>query len=215
MAEEKKTEPQETPDPLEEPTREQRIEKLEERIAELTDGKMTFFKGGEDTDADQGVIEAFLENVVAMEKAGWSTAAERLEEGGLELVPADELDDEALTKKLWDVVHAMALRNMYVTSTNHLSDRELYVQLIDSLYEESFMGPATRGFNFVIDLVSSGSDESIDLSFKYYAGEDQRQHWMDRFPDYEMPAKETPPYDRSLPQPDWTPPDDDDEEAPM
>ena len=202
--------------PDEEPSQEQRIEKLQERIAELS-GKAMMFEG--DAELDPDIQEAFLENVVAMEEAGFSAPAEKLKEGGLVLRPASELDDQAVHDKLWEVVHAMALRNMFVTSTDHLSDRELYVRLMENLEEESFMGPAVprRGFNFVIDLVSSGSDEDNELYLKYYADEQTREQWTEDFPDMEIPERVQPPYDRDrlLPQPDWTPPDWDDEEPVM
>jgi hypothetical protein len=202
--------------PDEEPSQEQRIEKLQERIAELS-GKAMMFEG--DAELDPDIQEAFLENVVAMEEAGFSAPAEKLKEGGLALPPASELDDQAVHDKLWEIVHAMALRNMFVTSTDHLSDRELYVRLMENLEEESFMGPAVprRGFNFVIDLVSSGSDEDNELYLKYYADEQTREQWTEDFPDMEIPERVQPPYDRDrlLPQPDWTPPDWDDEEPVM
>ncbi|MCP4663773.1 MAG: hypothetical protein GY856_50965 [bacterium] len=210
-----KTEPEETIDSMEGLSQEQRIEKLRERIAELTDGQMTF---QENDDVPPEIMEAFLSNVAVMEEAGWSVPAERLKEGGLELTPPDELDDEALHNKLWEVIHAMALRNMYVTSTDHLSDRELYTVLLEELHEEGFMGPPTPtpGSSYVFDLVDSGSEEDTYLTFKYYADDKYRRYWLKQFPDYEMPAREKPPYDRDrfLPQLDWTAPepDEDDDE---
>jgi len=207
-----KTEAEETTDPMAELSQEQRIEKLKERIAELTDGQMTF---GESDDTPPEILEAFLTNVAVMEEAGWSVPAERLKEGGLELTPADELDDEALHKKLWEMIHAMALRNMYVTSTDHLSDRELYTTLLEELHEEGFMGPPTPtpDFGYIFDLVDSGSEEDTYLTFKYYADDKYRRSWMEQFPDYEMPAREKPPYDRDrfLPQHEWTEPEPDEE----
>lgn len=202
--------------PAKEPSQEQRIEKLQARIAELS-GKVMTFAGAEELDPD--VHESFLENVIAMEEAGVSVPGDMLKEGGLVLPSADELDDAALHDKLWETLHAMALRNMFVNSTDHLSDRELYVELTEQLAEESFMGPAvpTRGFNFVIDLVGSGSDEDNHLYLKYYADDQTRERWSEDFPDGAMPERARPPYDRdrSLPQPDWTPPDWDDEEPVM
>jgi hypothetical protein len=69
----------------------------------------------------------------------------------------------------------------------------------------------------VIDLVSSGSDEDNELYLKYYADEQTREQWTEDFPDMEIPERVQPPYDRDrlLPQPDWTPPDWDDEEPVM
>ncbi len=202
-------------DPAAEPSQEERIEKLKERVAELAGGEMSF--GGNAMDLD--LEEEFLKNVVAVEEAGWTRPADHLKEGGLKLVPPERLDDEELPAKLRDVIHAMALRNMYVSNTDHLSDRELYTELVEQLHEESFMGPAqpARGFNFIIDLVGSGSEEDNHLYMKYYADHDYRRRWHEDYPEDDIPEKEEPPYDRDrqLPQPDWTPPDFDDDEPLM
>lgn len=212
----KKTDRTETAGAAQELSQEQRIERLKERVSELTGGRMEV----EDADLEPDLLEQYLEHVVMIEEAGWSVPADLLKEGGLELTPPDELDDEALSRKLREVVHAMALRNMYVASTDHLSDRELYTELVEEhLAEEAFMGPAkpVRGFNYIIDLVGSGSEEDMILYHKYYADDRARRSWLEDFPDDDMPAKEKPPYDRDrfLPQPDWTPPDDDEEDEPQ
>ncbi len=207
MAEDEKARRQEAGDPTQEPSQEERIEKLNERIAELTDGKMTF-DGADDLPPD--VREQFLENVVAIEETGWSRPADHLEKGGLELVPPEELDDEAVREKLREVIHAMALRNMYVMHTDHLSDRELYSALLESLREESFMGSPepTAGFHYGIDILGSYGDEEMYLYNKYYASDESRESWLREFPDYDMPEREKPPYDRDrlLPQAEMTPP---------
>ncbi len=211
-----KKEPQQDADPTGEPSQAERIKQLKDRVAELTGGALPRPQGAA---MDPDLEEEFLKHVVAVEEAGWTRPADHLAEGGLELTPPDQLDDRALSAKLRDVVHAMALRNMYVMSTDHLSDRELYVELLEHLREETLMGPATptKGYNFVIDLVSSGSDEDTYLYLKYYADDDYRRHWHEDYPEDEIPDKAEPPYDRDrfLPQPDWTPPDAQDEDEPL
>lgn len=211
-----KTAQEETADPMPPGlSQEQRIEKLKDRLAELTDGEMTLleYDAGQ---SDPAFTEQYLENVLAIEEAGWTVPAERLKEGGLELPPPDELDDEALSKKLREVIQAMALHNVYLTRTDHLNDRELYTELVeDVLQEELLMGPTTpvQGFNNFIDMLGSGSEKDAYLMLKYYADKRFRKLWLKDFPDYDMPAREKPPYDRDrfLPQPDWTPDMDDDE----
>ena len=44
--------------------------------------------------------------------------------------------DEQLTARLWEVIHALARQAVYLHSTDHLSDRQLYKQLTeDALHE--------------------------------------------------------------------------------
>jgi hypothetical protein len=90
-----------------------------------------------------------------------------------------------------------------ITSTDHLSDRQLYDRLWrHSLREEQPMVPGSIDH---VDLVSTGSEEAIHAWMKHYADEDTRRDWLKDFPDYDMPAHENPPYDRDrdLPQAEW------------
>lgn len=192
-------EPPSTKDP------EERIRELKARAAELTGGEIHSWSSG---DAPPEVLEQFWENVVAYEETPGAMPMDVLQKGGLELPPPDELDDAALPGKLRDLVQAMALRNMYVYHTDHLSDRELYDRLwSESLREEMVMPMGDHGprGNWMIDLIGSGSDEDIYLDLKYYADEEHRRHWAEDFPEDEIPEHEDPPYDRdrTLPQPDW------------
>jgi len=44
-----------------------------------------------------------------------------------------------------------------------------------------------------IDLIGSGSDEEVSLYLKYYADEDERQRWIQDFPDIQVPDRERRP----------------------
>lgn len=197
-------------------SQEERIEKLEERIRELGGHSSTV----SEEDLDPDLHESFLRNALAVEDAGWSVPADLLENGGIELTPPAEVDDESLPEKLRGLVHAMALHNMFLVHTDHLTDRELYTVLVEEhLQGETLLGPAEpkRGYNFIIDLVGSGSDEDNELYLRYHADDEWRARWKEDWPHDELPPKEEPVADRDrfLPQPDWTPVDWDEEEPVM
>ncbi len=55
---------------------------------------------------------------------------------GITIPDGAALDDESLRAKLWEVINAMGSIGMYLESTDHLSDRELYRHLVtDALCE--------------------------------------------------------------------------------
>ena len=182
------------------------IEALKRRASDLTGGQMVM---DESEDLPLEVAEQFWEQVVAYEEAPWTTHFKQLEQCGVELPAPETLDDQQLAAKLWEVVDRLAAMRVFVTSTNHLSDRELYSQLWnESLREETPAMQFDESGAWTINLVSSGSDEDTYLYLKHYADEEWRLHWLKDFPDYEMPAHEDPRYarDRSLPQATYGPP---------
>ena len=144
-----------------------------------------------------GLREQFWEHVVDFEEAEWITSFDLLVQGGMELSPPEELDDAQLNSKLWEVIRGLAMLRMFLYSTDHLSDRELYEELWhEVLREESPVMPIDDDSACHIDLVSSGSEEDNELYLRYYADEEDRQLWAKDWPNDAMPAHETPPYDR-------------------
>ena len=91
----------------------------------------------------------------------------------------------------------MSSLGAYLHNTNHLSDRELYSYLFhDALREPTVLFPENPGFVYGLDVLGSGSDEDTTLYMRYHADEDYRRQWAKDFPDFEMPPRESPPYDR-------------------
>jgi len=180
-----------------EPNQEKRIAKLREELEKLggSTGRI------EDVPAD--IEEEFLRHVLEYETAQPITLLSLLENSGLEIpLPAD-LDDTDLHAKLLEIIERMASMGAYLLHTNHLSDRELYVQLYDdSLREEAVLFPENSSYVYMIDLTGSGSDEDNQVYLKYYADEEHRKQWAVDWPDDPMPSYEDPPFDRDrhLPQ---------------
>ena len=183
--------------------REKRITELKRQAEELTGGKMA---EGKMEDTPPEVEEGFWQYVVDYEKAPWTTSFKQLEEAGIELPAPETLNDEQLTKKLWEVIHALALLRVFLEETDHLSDRELYTELwSDMLREEVKAMPPDPDGAYHLSPLGGCSDEDIQLQMKYYADEEWRQQFQKEFPDFVIAEHEDPPYDRDrlLPQPDY------------
>lgn len=148
--------------------------------------------------------EAFLGSVIAYESAPSTTHFARLEQAGVQLTPPDELDDAAVTGKLWEVIHALARLDTFLEYTDHLTDRELYAHLWwSSLREDTPCFPPGGGWVCHLDVIGSGSDEEADMYLRYYADERTRNHWRRDFPEMEIPPHKDPPFQRNalLPRP--------------
>jgi hypothetical protein len=172
----------------------ERIDRLKERAAELAGGEMNFY---ESEDISPGIQEEFWKQIVMFEESEQSPLFDHLIKAGVELPPPDELNDEQLHEKLWEVIHALQLMNVFLERTDHLSDRELYTHLwSDSLREDTFIMPGVSNFHCGLDMLGGYSEEDIYLHLKHYASEERRQEWLKDFPDYEMPPHEDPKYDR-------------------
>lgn len=179
------------------------IADLKAQAAALAGGHMTFC---EEDGMSPELREQFWRRVVAAETAPTTDLVTELKAIGVELPEPDGLDDETLHQALWTVIHALATLHVYLDQTDHLSDRELYTKLLrETLPEE--MDALDGGDNSAwhIDILGGWSLEDVALFLKYYATEEQRDHWRRDSPDLEMPEHEDPPYDRDrdLPQPSW------------
>jgi hypothetical protein len=86
---------------------------------------------------------------------------------------------------------------VFLSQTDHLSDRELYILLWgDTLREPVKDMPLDESSAWHIDLLGGGGEEDTRLYMKYYADEETRRRWLADFPEDEMPPHEEPPYDR-------------------
>lgn len=187
---------------------ENKIEALKRRAEELSGGQMEV--GSLDdypSEVPEEVEEGFWKHVVDYEEAPWTTNFQQLENAGVSLPAPDSLKDEELTAKLWEIIQKLALLHVFISQTDHLSDRELYTHLwTDSLREETKAMPVVAGAAWHIEMLGSYSEEDMRLFLKYYADDDFRRQWHKDWPKDPIPAHEDPPYDRDrlLPKPDYS-----------
>ena len=171
-----------------------RINELREAAREAAGGEMTI---SESDDGPPEVAEQFWSNVRDFESADSTCNFKQLEERGIALPAPNTLDDAALTKKLWEVIHELARMSVYLSNTDHWTDRELYEHMWhDTLREVTMDLPPNAGWVNHLDFLSSGSEEDTQMYMKYYADDEYRASWMRDFPDYVMPPHVDPPYDR-------------------
>lgn len=77
-----------------------------------------------------------------------------------------------------------------------MSDRELYAWLVTDALREELMSFGLPFGNCHLDVLGGCSEEDLILSMRYYSNDEERARWAKDFPDFPMPAKEKPPYDR-------------------
>jgi hypothetical protein len=180
-----------------------RINELKHEAEELAGGQM-FAHESDDCPAD--LAEAFWQRVVDYEKAPLTCHFQQLTDAGVKLPDPETLTDAEVTAKLWEVIQRLARMRVFISRTDHLSDRELYAHLwSDSLRELNPDMPFDEYSAWHIDILGGCSEADIDLQMKYYEDEKGRRDWLIQFPDYDMPPHEAPPYDRDrhLPQSQW------------
>ena len=182
---------------IDDPDQEERIAKLRQELEKLGGSTISL----ESMPAD--VEEEFLRQVLEYETAEPVSLFRLLENTGLEISAPDEIDDQALARKLKEIVERMASIGAYLLHTNHLTDRELYHYLyFEGLREEAVLFPENPSYAYMIDLTGSGSDSDNQIYLKYYASREHREQWACDWPNDSMPDHEDPPFDRDrfLPQ---------------
>jgi hypothetical protein len=181
--------------------RQRRTAALKARAQRLAGGKMQY---SESDALSANEREQFWQHVVDLETAPSTTNFDQLLEAGVQLPNPDTVDDRQLSATLWTVVNALADIHVFISQTDHLSDRELYAHLWHTvLREEVPLLVNGRGYTSHVCLLGGWSDEDTQLFLRYYADEEWRRDWLERYPDLPMPPHEDPPYDpdRQLPKP--------------
>ncbi|MDA1275106.1 MAG: hypothetical protein O2960_13825 [Verrucomicrobia bacterium] len=140
-----------------------------------------------------------MDTLAGVESEGWQRPIDQLNRSGVSLLPPDELTDETLTARLWELLHTLACGGFYVMHTNHFSDRELYTELWQKgIRDEALLPGKTKTGAWYHDFIGGGGEEDIQLNLRYYAPEEERSEHSRDWPDISLPSKETAPYNR-----DW------------
>ena len=187
-----------------------RINDLKYQAEQLCDGEMVQ-PISEPLPLD--VEEQFWENVVAFESAPMVKRRELLALDGAAFREPESLSESEIHAGLWVLITALAKRRIYLSCTDHLSDRELYALLVDEILEEETAEmPEESGWRSHVLIYEYGvpGDEDGQITYlRYYADEATRKQWADDFPGVTIPLRESPPFDRDsrLPQDDSEEPD--------
>ena len=139
-------------------------------------------------------LEAYMD---AVEGNGpQTTLFALLKESGIDMPAPDVLADSELTALLWKIIEALADMGVYLTSTNHLSDRDLYTVLWqDTLLEDHPVVSHEFPMTTHIDLLGGWSDEDQEIYLKYYADDEERAQIASQT-NTAIPEHEDPPFRR-------------------
>lgn len=127
---------------------------------------------------------------------------------------AEGLDDDELKIALTNLVWGLLDLGVVIECADHLSDRELYVALLDYCDEPNCVFPEDPYMTCHWSPVSDNWEDGVYL--RYYADEKLREQVGQDYPEIMMPPSELPPYPRpwirsrrpipdDMPEPDWPP----------
>ena len=138
-----------------------------------------------------------------LEHAPMTTESQELARLGFEWAPADDLTDAQLHRELWRLLERLAReRRVFVAQTNHLSDRELYIELTERrLVAEKRSLPVRQCAAWQVNLLDDCEECDLDLFLRFYASDEEREYWEEA--GESLPPAETAPFDRDrlLPKP--------------
>lgn len=113
----------------------------------------------------------------------------------------DELADDEINRALTNLIWALHDLHIIVDDADHLTDRELYAQLLDYIDKPSMVFHDIPGAWTHFSPIGGCSEEDIQIMLRFYTDEEGRARWLKDFPDDVLPPAELPPYPRPwLPQ---------------
>ncbi len=136
------------------------------------------------------------------------TWKEWLRRDGVRLRTPADLASNQWAGCLWELIYALAAAGIFLHSTDHLSDRDLYQWLHDRwLSRSSSLHPDGKAHrDCVVTPIEAASQGENELWLKHYADEEERRFWREAFPEDVVPEHEWPRHDRDrwLPAPGAT-----------
>lgn len=123
---------------------------------------------------------------------------EELERRGVRVRRPEELEGESLAAAIAELGRELAKLRVFIEYADHLSDEELYRRLYyETLQEWSWISPDDPMSATHIDMCCSGSDEDHLAWLTYYADDEDRADAVKWDPNFVLPERRTPPFDRS------------------
>lgn len=150
------------------------------------------------------LLEAVRAWIEQLEDAPVTTWKEELSVRGFDYEWCSTDSDLQISEKLWSLLDALAGMRIFVTNTDHLSERQLY-ELLTTIYIERSVAqiPMDHYMACIIDIVGSDIDENPGDWLRYYASSRERMEWAKQNAGKYLPAVEKLPYSREdrLPSP--------------
>ena len=180
-----------------------------DRIDHSFDGEQLDFRceGSEDLlhgISFDGMLNAFRSWIKQLEEAPVTTWKEELSVRGYDYEWCSADSDSVITVKLWSLLDALAGMRIFVTNTDHLSERELYELLVNVyIVKQVAQIPLDHHMACMIDIVGSEVEDNPSNWLRYYASSRERLEWARQNIGKRLPTVEKLPYSREdqLPTP--------------
>ena len=143
----------------------------------------------------QAMLENFARNVLAHHQEGGPTLWDHLRRRNHEFPDPDLMSAETLARKLWELIKILSELGVYLQTTNHLSDRELYRRLYHEVLYDTHPVIDLKGVVHV-NMLDFSKEGDMLAFYRYYLEDDEKDDWFDFFPDQPIPKTSKPPYDR-------------------
>lgn len=151
-----------------------------------------------------GILSVFQSWIKQLEEAPVTTWKEELSVRGFDYEWCSSDSDVVVSEKLWSLLNALAGMRIFVTNTDHLSERELYELLVNVyIVKQVAQVPLDRNMACMIDIVGSEIEDNPANWLRYYASSRERLEWAKQNVGKMLPTAEKLPYSREdqLPTP--------------